>query len=351
MVVAKEIKNYLLLWLLPLVSLIFFIFHTQTENQAEKKYGLRILSYSSLLNEWGPGPILTQEFEKQTGIQIQWIDGGDSTLLVERLQLSRMQGQVDLVLGLDQWNLARALKNFEWLPMNQKVKWHKKLPKKIFVKNFAPIDWAPLTFIGRSNEASEKKPEKKWTIDEFLESLPVRRVSLQDPRTSTPGLQLLLWIQHQSATDEIFKARLQKLMTKEPYFSSSWSTSYGIFKKSSADYVYSYLTSPIYSLVEEKDPSILPIKFKEPLPIQVEYGGIPANCENCKAAEAFMKFILSHDAQVILMQKNYMLPAIEGVQSEDLSFDLALPSLTAIDPLEVDLERVQKDLRVWESVR
>ena len=63
----------------------------------------------------------------------------------------------------------------------------------------------------------------------------------QDPRTSTPGLGLLLWMQ--KVYGDKAPEAWQKLAAKTVTVTKGWSEAYGLFLKGESDLVLSYTTS------------------------------------------------------------------------------------------------------------
>jgi hypothetical protein len=75
-------------------------------------------------------------------------------------------------------------------------------------------------------------------------------VIYEDPRTSTPGLGLLLWMQ--KVYGDKAPEAWQKLAAKTVTVTKGWSEAYGLFLKGESDLVLSYTTSPAYHIIEEK---------------------------------------------------------------------------------------------------
>jgi thiamine transport system substrate-binding protein len=98
------------------------------------------------------------------------------------------------------------------------------------------------------------------------------------------------------------------LSAQDFIFADTWSKSYGLFQKGPLKMSFSYLTSAVYHWQAEKNEDFQPVVFKEPLPVQVEYMGVPANCRMCAEGEAFLRFLLEPGPQSLIMQKNYMFP-------------------------------------------
>jgi thiamine transport system substrate-binding protein len=290
---------------------------------------LKVLTYSAFLNSWGPGPLLAQNFFKESGARVEFIDAGDAGLINEKLKIFK----ADIVLGLDQFGILHA--GSEWLDLHHQ-------PSLYSSRFFQAIDWAPMTFIYRKSETLA--PPKN--LDDLLSSRFIGKISIPDPRTSTPGLQFLFWIVKTKGFEY-----LQKLNASIGFVGSSWSASYGAFKKKQSALTFSYFTSPVYHWSEEKNFDYQPVFFEEPLPLQVEYVAIPLNSEHAELAKRFVEFLLKPDAQKILMQKNFMLPMRSEV-AEQTEFS-RLPKVKTLDAFE--LSEMYKDreniLNKWQSMR
>jgi thiamine transport system substrate-binding protein len=97
------------------------------------------------------------------------------------------------------------------------------------------------------------------------------KILIQDPRSSTPGLGLLLWVRRPMATEagEIWEGLSDNIVTVTP----GWSEAYGLFLDGEADMVLSYTTSPAYHLIAESDDSKAAAPFDEGHYMQIEVAG------------------------------------------------------------------------------
>lgn len=273
---------------------------------------LRVLSYSAFVNSWGPGPAIADLFQKQYGIKVEFQDGGDAGLLIQRLKLA----PADVVVGLDQLTLDRARALAKWRES------FTELPAGVSLgegrawlqPDFLPFDWAPMSFVYR---AAEINPP--GSLEDLLAQRFKGAVALEDPRTSTPGLQFLFWVLDEFGVEEGFDF-LARLKPSIHSVSGSWSLAYGLFTKNEARLAFSYLTSPIYHWLEEKNESYAPAVFDSGHPVQIEYAGVPETCGDCVAGELFALFLLKPEAQKIVMEKNYMLP-MARVVTEGSAFE------------------------------
>ena len=321
--------------LLP-ITLGLLIYWTSDETSGDKDYAdLVLISYSSFLSSWGPGPDLTKTFEEKYNVKLKWIDAGDAGLILERMRFQSENNPIDVVIGLDQLNIDEARNVTDWRNfIYPDVLWHKKLPQDALERDFIPFDWGPLAFVYKEGEVVPP-----MSLQDLLSSKYRKAISLQDPRTSTPGLQFLYWVLTKEGLDEGF-SYLDSLSSSIHSISTSWSTSYGLFKQGQAKLTFSYITSPIYHKVEEKDSTYKAAIFTEGHPYQVEYMGIPENCKNCELAETFVRFMLEPESQKIIMSKNYMLPVLDQVE-----VDTPFESIPEVNLIPFSAQSLTRDRR------
>jgi thiamine transport system substrate-binding protein len=305
---------------------------------------LRVFGPSSFVSQWGPGPWLKQSFEKTCECRVEFVDGSDTAILFQRLKSESRNG-ADLVVGLDQFDLESALALFDWHTMNPgKVDFMDSVKPGMNRPQFIPYDWGVLAFVLRKSRA-QQLPNK---LDDLLDPQWRGQISMEDPRTSTPGLQFLSWLiqlRGEAAAFDFLKAFNHQVKT----YAVSWSTSYGLFSKDQVKTVFSYTTSPVFHLVEEKDSDVVAVEFGEGHPLQFEYMGIPSLCKNCELAETFAALILSPAGQKIIMEKNYMFPAVTGV-TEGTPF-ANIPPFKTLPMVNLSIAERERLLKKWSSLR
>lgn len=284
---------------------------------------LTIYTYSAFASSWGAGPAVAQEFEKICDCKVHFVSVGDGRALLQRLKLEN-GGDADLAIGFDQFALKEAESLGIWRsPPVLDVTFHPEFEKVHQASQFfVPYDWAPLAFIYRKGEIEPPK-----SLQDLKNPIYAKSFAMMDPRSSTPGYQLITWFSHffpGEAGVEYLKAIQPSVFNVSP----SWSGAYGLFKKKQARLVFSYLTSPVYHWVQEHDESYQPAIFKEPHPFQVEYFGILKTCRQCELAEKFSKFLLTESAQRKLMDMNFMFP-VANVSIEGTPF-ARLPQISLV---------------------
>lgn len=330
-----------------LVILVFaglFVFYSKKTDEALQSRNLpvlRVFGYSSFTSSYGPGPSLKLEFEKFCNCRVEFIEGSDSGILLQRLKIEGESLGADLVLGLDQFDLSKAQSEFPWKTMKVDIEtFDRQVRPAMTNPAFIPYDWGVLSFVSRKNLASVPKQ-----LDDLLRPEWKGRFALQDPRTSSPGFQFVMWVLHAKGYDEGFRF-LGQLIKQAHGVSGSWSQSYGLFQKAQVDLVFSYTTSPMYHLLEEKSDQFQALEFRESHPVQVEYVGIPEYCRNCELAEEFVKFIISPPGQQIIMRKNFMFPVLTSVRSKS-EFN-EVPLFSTFHQSEIfSEEKVQQILKRW----
>jgi thiamine transport system substrate-binding protein len=228
----------------------------------------------------------------------------------------RIEGQqvgADLVIGLDQYDLEKASQQIEWRKILnlENVGWTPEISSFAQRFTFLAYDWGVLSMVLRKSE--NRQPPQ--VLEDYLATEYKAKISLPDPRTSTPGLEFLLWLIQLKGEEGAFQF-LKKLEPQILAYSPNWSTAYGLFSHGEAKVAFSYTTSPLYHLLEEKNSDIIAVEQKEPHPIQVEYFGIPSTCHSCDLAQKLAQFLLSAEGQKIIMERNYMLPVIPGVKEK-----------------------------------
>lgn len=307
---------------------------------------VRIFGYASFTGRWGPGPLLKEEFEKGCNCKVEFIEGSDSGILLQRLKIEGESLGADVVIGLDQFDLSKAMSEQTWRKLNVgTLDVYDNVKVALSNSYFIPYDWGALTFVTRKNTLT-RAPS---SMDDLLSSELTKKIGLEDPRTSSPGMQFLHWVLRSKGEEEGFKY-LAKLMGQVHSYSPTWSAAYGLFTNKQTKLVYSYVTSPLYHEIEEQKRDYVALTFAEPLPVQYEFVGIPEFCRHCELAEKFVNLMLSPQGQKLIMEKNYMLPVMKGV-AENTPF-APLLNVKTQDHFEIlSAAEVDRLLKRWTDVR
>lgn len=305
-------------------------------NVIAAKPALTIYTYDSFTSDWGPGPQVKTAFEKQCDCELNLIGLEDGVSLLSRLKLEGSNTRADVVLGIDT-NLtaeARATGLFESHGLTLA---NSALPQSWDDEIFLPYDYGYFAFV--YNREQLKQPP--ISLKELVENENAPNILIQDPRTSTPGLGLLLWVKkvYGDKADEAWEKLSKRIVT----VSKGWSEAYGLFLKGEASMVLSYTTSPAYHLIAEKDKRFAAAKFSEGHYQQIEVAGIIASSQQKKLAKEFMSFMMSETFQNIIPTTNWMYPAaLPASQLPEGFGGLVKPSATLLfSDVEIAANRKQ----------
>lgn len=262
---------------------------------------LTVYTYESFVAEWGPGPEVTRAFEGKCGCTLNWVALADGVAMLNRLRLEGKAATADMVLGLDNHLVAEA--KATGLFTTHGVDLTDKLVIDWSDDMFVPFDHGHFAVVYDS-EAVKTPPT---SLKQLVDGDPAQRIVIQDPRTSTPGLGLLIWMRAVFG-DEAPKA-WEKLSKRVLTVTPGWSEAYGLFLKGEAQMVLSYTTSPAYHAIADKTDRYKAAIFEEGHVAQIEVAGILASSKNADLARAFLEFMVSPAFQDIIPTTNWMMPA------------------------------------------
>ncbi|WP_412564706.1 thiamine ABC transporter substrate binding subunit [Thalassobius sp. MITS945101] len=259
---------------------------------------LTVYTYDSFVSDWGPGPAVEKAFEETCGCDLQLVGAGDGAALLGRLKLEGARSEADIVLGLDSNLTAAALET--GLFTEHEVEADYDLPIDWADSTFVPYDWGYFAFV--QNADLDGPADFKALADSDL------KIVIQDPRSSTPGLGLLMWVKaaYGDEAPAIWAGLADNIVT----VTKGWSEAYGLFLEGEADMVLSYTTSPAYHLIAEEDASKSAAAFAEGHYMQIEVAGKIASSDQQELADKFLSFMVSDAFQSIIPTTNWMYPAV-----------------------------------------
>lgn len=287
---------------------------------------LTIYTYSSFVSEWGPGPALQPLFEAQCGCAINWVSLEDGAALLSRLKLEGEQTEADIVLGLDT-NLTVETAATGLIAPHEVDLSALKLPVAWEDANFVPYDYGYFAVV----YDSQTLPNPPQSLAELTAPGEAPKIILMDPRTSTPGLGLMLWVKQVAGEGaaEAWKNLAQKTLT----VTKGWSEAYGLFLKGEAPMVLSYTTSPAYHVMMEQTDRYKAVEFAEGNYLQVEVAARLKTSDQPELAKQFLAFLTSREAQEKIPTTNWMYPVVDLGEALPQAFrDLKVPAKALLMP-------------------
>ncbi len=259
---------------------------------------LVVYTYDSFVSEWGPGPKIEAAFEETCGCDLRLVAAGDGAALLARIKLEGGRSEADIVLGLDTNLTAAAGDTGLFAPHSVSSDYD--LPLDYESALFVPYDWGYFAFV------HNKDFDAPTSLKTLAES--DAKILIQDPRSSTPGLGLLMWVKsaYGDEAGTIWEGLSDNIVT----VTKGWSEAYGLFLEEEADMVLSYTTSPAYHLIAEGDDGKTAARFDEGHYMQVEVAGKLAASDQPELADKFLEFMVSNAFQSVIPTTNWMYPAV-----------------------------------------
>ncbi len=257
-----------------ILSIIFILI---TISSISAKEVLVVGTYDSFSAEWGPGPVIETEFEKNCNCDVQYVSTSQAGTLANEIFLK----DKDVILGVE-------MHEFNYTSENWNI-----------------YDYGYFSFI--YNEETLKDIPNSF---EELINRKNLKIVVQDPRTSPVGLGLLRWMKltHPDNFPSILKKFNNNVLTYTP----GWSEAYGIFLEGKADLVLSYSTSPFYHQEYEDEYKYKAIEFTDGHLVTKEIVYVRPDSEKQNLGKEFIEFMMRDDIQKIIAQMNIMYPAREN---------------------------------------
>lgn len=263
---------------------------------------LTVYTYDGFTAEWGPGPAVEKAFEAECGCDLVFVTAGDGVALLNKVKIEGERSRADIVLGLDTALVGDARATGMFAPHGIDTA-SIAVPGGFADDTFVPFDYGYFAVV----YDTQKLTDPPSSLKDLVEGDPKRKIVIEDPRTSTPGLGLVLWMKavYGDKAGEAWAKLKDRVLTVAP----GWSEAYGLFTKGEAPMVLSYTTSPAYHLVAEKTDRYRAAAFAEGHYLQVEVAGMTKKGEANPLARRFLQFMTGPAFQDVIPETNWMFPA------------------------------------------
>jgi len=295
--------------------LLLITFLSITSIASDTKPTLTVYTYDSFTASWSAGPKIKKAFEKLYHCNVKFVGVSSAIGALRKIQLEGKKTKADILLGLDTSIAQTANKTGLFLKHSLNTS-KLDIPVVYTDKNFVPYDYSYFAFVYDSDKL--KNPPLSF---EALAAMPEDfKIVIQDPRSSTPGFGLLLWIKevYKDKAGEYWKRLAPHILT----ITKGWSESYGLFLRGEADMVLSYTTSPAYHIIEEQKMNYKSADFKEGHYGQVEVAAILKSSKQKVLAKKFLAFMHSETFANIIPTANWAYPVVKTKQGLPKEFGL-----------------------------
>jgi len=305
---------------------------------------LVIYTYDSFASEWGPGPQIKAEFEKTCNCTVTFVGLDSSVGILGRIQLEGAASKADIALGLDTSLTSVAAQTGLFAPHGLDIAGGLALPADSGAwqdPQFVPFDWGYFAF----NYDKSRLADAPRSFEELVSADNDLKIVIQDPRTATPGLGLLLWVNavYGDNAPQFWAKLAPKLVT----VTKGWWDAYSMFLEGEADMVLSYSTSPAYHLIAEGKDHYAAAAFDEGHYMQIEVAGILKSSKQPDLARQFLQELLNEKMQSVLPTTNWMYPAAASGRLPDGFGGLITPAKTHLMPPQTVAQNRDAWIKGW----
>jgi len=330
-----------------MVAILTLIFPLFAKGSQEKPSELVVYAYDAFCGDWGPGPALVEEFEKQSGIKVNLVSAGDAVEMMTKVISEKENPWADVVIGITD-DMAQKVYDAKLLdpyksPMLETIPAFLQFDAQ---HRLLPFDYGNFAFVVDTERMSEK--ERPTSLASLTESKYKGKVILIDPRTSSVGLGLLLWTIEAFGEDN-YLAWWKSMKENALIITDGWSSAYGLFTEGEAPLVLSYSTSPVYHVTYEDTTRYQTLLFSEGHSTTIEGVGLLASSKKKAEAKQFIDFLLS-DAQLGIALANSMYPVNATIELP-AAFDWApKPQKSLSMSSEILAKNLDRWLTEWTQV-
>jgi thiamine transport system substrate-binding protein len=297
--------------------------------------GLKVLTYSSLGGKGGFLESVAPSFKEATGCELRIETTLGAAQVLSYLEEPKQRAALDVVMGVDELLFERAktyVYQGELSDLKLADRYHPLLKARL-KPGFIPLDYGALSFIYRKSDFKGGVGLPS-SLEDLMKPGLRKKWMVQDPRSSSPGMLFFLF------SDSILK--ISEMRKQWVTLAPSWDSSYKMFLAGDASMVWSYLSSLAYHASKGEQDQYSYVDFKEGLPLQVEGMAIldrvgdPLKVNPC--VRSWIEYVLSPAVQSVLVEKQWMMPAVRDVKVPRI-FE-SLPEVKKTAKLTLTLESV-----------
>jgi thiamine transport system substrate-binding protein len=290
--------------------------------------------------------LISAHMSEEYGVSVTMERLQDTGGLFNEVMLTRGEGAVDLVIGLDNTYIGKALEAGLFQPYRPSEADAVREDLLLDDSNrLIPFDYGNVVL----NYDTEMLADPPQTWDELLDPSLRESIVLMNPATSSPGRNFLL-LTIAEFGEEGYLDFWQDLEPNILTITSGWSEGYGLYSQGEAPIVLSYETSPAYHIAYEDTERYRNLILGGGGYAQIEVMGILSDAPNAENARRAVDFILSREFQSEIPLNQFMFPVRDDVTLPDAFTVLDRPERSVfMDVTEVDMN-FEQWLEDWESV-
>ena len=319
-----------------------------TESNNPEQVTLTLLAYDSFT----PSPNIFDDFTTQTGINVEVSLGGDAGELVTKAGLTSGNPEADVLWGVDNTMLSRALSKNIFTPYasNNLADLDESARKLVPNNEVTPVDTGDVCINYDVNWFKQRNVAPPLTLRALTSSNYANLLVVPNPVSSSPGLAFMLATIAefgQDGWDEYWKS----LKQNGTLIVSDWTTAYytefsGSSGKGDRPIVVSYGSSPPAEMIfASPRPATAPTAVAALTCFrQVEFAGILRGTKHEREAQLLINYLTDIKFQEDLPLTLFVYPANNKAK---LPEDFVKYSLRPESPLQLDPDLISSNLLFW----
>ncbi len=277
---------------------------------------VRLLTYDS----FAISDSTLQAFTEQTGLEVEILRGSDAGEVVNRALLTKDNPEADVLFGIDNTLLSRALDGGLFVPYQ--AAGVEQIPAELRLdERVTPVDTGEVCLnVDLEYYAAAGGAQPPQSLEDLTEPAYRDQLVVEDPAASSPGLAFLLATIDRFGEDG-YLDYWQSLKDNGVEIVSGWTEAYyGAFSGGSGEgdrpIVVSYASSPAAEVLFADPPTdtaptaaVLDGCYR-----QIEFAGVLANAANPEGAKRLVDFMLTETYQNDIPLNNFVYPALPSAQ-------------------------------------
>jgi thiamine transport system substrate-binding protein len=297
---------------------------------------------------------LIAAFKARTGITIKVVTGGDAGEVVNKAVLTAGNPEGDVLFGVDNTLLTRALQGgiFQPYVSPQDVHLRPELKDQTGGGYVTPVDYADVCVDADDKWFIAHHVSVPKTLAQLAEPAYKKLLVVENPATSSPGLAFLLATVARYG-DPGWRTYWKALKANGVQVDNDWNGAYygdfsgAIPSKGSRPLVVSYSTDPAADIIGAANPK--PSKpnvsvMTDSCFRQIEYAGVLKGTKHAGAAGEVVDWLVSPEVQADVTNSMYVLPARENIAIPEV---FQKWTATPPNPLSVPADEITANRSKW----
>jgi len=293
-------------------------------------------------------------FESEHNAQVQFLDAGDTGQMLSQAILSKDNPQADVMYGLDNTFLSRALNEDIFAPYEAEALAN--VPDALELDpehRVSPVDFGDVCLNYDKAALEEAGVEPPASLEALTQPDYAGMTVMENPASSSPGLAFLL-ATIDTLGEDGYLDYWAELRENDLLVVDDWSTAYygefsgGSGSEGSRPIVVSYATSPAAEVYFSEGALETPPTGAVTAPgtcfRQIEFVGVLKNAENPELAKAFVEFALGETFQEAIPLHMWVYPAHENADLPPVFEDFAVQ---AEEPASLPAAEIEENRRDW----